>query len=189
MEGITVVRPPEFDGHHDLTSGNWLGKPPGGLMSEVSTDPEAPASERDEASRFVCITSASGVHATWVHVAGELDLATSPQLQHELQEAQDSARLIVIDLRAVTFIDCSGLHVLLAANGGRARAILVAGRAVNRLLQLAGVADQVSTVDLDPSEPDPSLGLGPEDRAGLSAEYGPVAPSGRSRRKTSESWR
>jgi anti-anti-sigma factor len=52
-----------------------------------------------------------------VSVCGEIDMATAPMLEHELLriEANDS-RPIVVDLRQVTFMDLSGLRVLLAAS-------------------------------------------------------------------------
>ena len=52
-----------------------------------------------------------------VSVYGEIDMATAPILEHELLkiEANDS-RPIVVDLRQVTFIDLTGLRVLLAAS-------------------------------------------------------------------------
>ncbi len=76
-------------------------------------------------------------------MSGELDLATSPQLQKAADEAlADCPRGVEIDLGSVTFCDCSGLNVLL---GARARAHLeaipftvVEARApVARLFQLA----------------------------------------------------
>lgn len=49
-------------------------------------------------------------------VSGELDLATSPQLERELtQLCLDGAREIEIDLRRVIFIDSTGLRTLLNA--------------------------------------------------------------------------
>jgi anti-sigma B factor antagonist len=45
---------------------------------------------------------------------GELDLATIPHLEQQLELARDHDRL-VIDLSALRFMDCSGLRVLLAA--------------------------------------------------------------------------
>jgi anti-anti-sigma factor len=154
-------------------------------VSKVSTEAVVATPQQLAESRFVCMSSASGAHATWVYVAGELDIATAPELQRELQEAQLWARLIVIDLRAVTFIDCSGLHVLIAARAGGARTMLVAGHAVNRLLELAGVADQVSTIDLDPSEPAPALGLAPDRPGGSSGGYESAPLSARPNRTAS----
>jgi anti-sigma B factor antagonist len=54
---------------------------------------------------------------TWIlAVAGEIDVATSPELRRELHQLADRepARL-VLDLHAVTFIDPSGLGVLVGA--------------------------------------------------------------------------
>jgi len=51
---------------------------------------------------------------TWIlSVAGEIDVATSPQLRDELHQLIDQgATGIVIDLSATTFMDSSGLGVL-----------------------------------------------------------------------------
>jgi anti-sigma B factor antagonist len=54
---------------------------------------------------------------TWIlAVAGEIDVATSPELRRELHQLADRepARL-VLDLSDVTFIDSSGLGVLVGA--------------------------------------------------------------------------
>lgn len=46
-------------------------------------------------------------------VCGEIDMATAPQLRHAVQEAQAHGVPIVLDMAQVTFMDSSGLHVLL----------------------------------------------------------------------------
>jgi len=49
-----------------------------------------------------------------VRVAGDVDMATASELRNALDEVERSdATAIVIDLGDVTFIDSSGLHVLL----------------------------------------------------------------------------
>jgi anti-sigma B factor antagonist len=49
-----------------------------------------------------------------VRVAGDVDMATASELRNALDEVERSdAIAIVIDLGDVTFIDSSGLHVLL----------------------------------------------------------------------------
>jgi anti-sigma B factor antagonist len=106
---------------------------------------------------FLCTWKQSGSGAAWVHVAGELDIATAPQLGQALREAQLSARLVVLDLRELTFMDCSGVHVILdLARGARqasGRLILVRGAAhIDRLLALTGVCDEVETFELNPTE-------------------------------------
>jgi anti-sigma B factor antagonist len=50
-----------------------------------------------------------------VEVTGELDLSTSPQLGEALGREFDAGRSVVLDLSDVTFIDSTGLNVLVAA--------------------------------------------------------------------------
>ena len=108
----------------------------------------------------------AGSCAAWVHVAGELDLATSPELDEVLQGAQHSARLVVLDLRALTFIDSSAIHVILHAAGrGQqtgGRLMLVRGPSqVDLVFTLTGASDKLSIFDLDAAEPAPALHLPP----------------------------
>ena len=104
------------------------------------------------------------IAAAWVYVAGELDLMTAPQLKQALGEARLHARLVVLDLREVTFIDSAGIHVIVdAAADDRqqwGRLMLVGGSvSVERMLTLTKVADQILTFDLDPGEPSPALNV------------------------------
>ena len=78
-------------------------------------------------------------------VAGEVDLLMAPEFVAALTAAQDAARAVVVDLRAVGFMDSTGLRALLegrvrsASGGGRLALRLAAGGPVERLLDLAGV--------------------------------------------------
>ena len=114
------------------------------------------------APQFVCSWETGGWGAAWVQVAGELDLATSSQFRETLAEAQRAARLVVLDLRELSFIDCSGTHVILDAardlrqNGGRL--LIVRGTPqVDRVLALTEVSKQVTIFDHAPNEPPPVL--------------------------------
>jgi anti-anti-sigma factor len=74
---------------------------------------------------------------------GEIDLETSPALAREAQAAIDEHRRVLIDLRSVTFIDSTGIALLLAA-GEQARRGGVELRIepsaiVRRVLTIAGV--------------------------------------------------
>jgi anti-sigma B factor antagonist len=107
---------------------------------------------------FVCTWKTGGSGAAWVHVAGELDLATTPRLRHTLGEAQLNARVVVLDLRELTFMDSAGIHAILdAATDARqaaGRLILVRGPApVDRVFTLTGACEEVEIFDLDPAEP------------------------------------
>jgi anti-anti-sigma factor len=117
----------------------------------------SPAASPYLASSFSCTWEERGSGAAWVHVAGEVDLATSPELEQTLREAQGYARLVVLDLRELTFMDCCGVHVILdAARDARQaerRLVLVRGRAnVDRVLTLTGACAHVDIVDLTPGE-------------------------------------
>lgn len=48
-----------------------------------------------------------------VHVSGEVDIATAPLLSSELQAAEGSLALLVVDLSGVTLLDSTGLGVLI----------------------------------------------------------------------------
>jgi anti-sigma B factor antagonist len=51
-----------------------------------------------------------------VFISGEIDLASAPGLERELRAAEtDAGRELVVDLSGVTFMDSTGLHVLLDA--------------------------------------------------------------------------
>ena len=73
---------------------------------------------------------------------GELDLATAPELEARLAEAESTdPELIVIRMTAVGFIDSTGLRVLLGAaaraqDGGWRFQISAPGEQVSKLLEL-----------------------------------------------------
>jgi anti-anti-sigma factor len=97
-----------------------------------------------------------------VYVAGAVDLATSPRLKQALAEAGLNARLVVLDLREVTFIDSSGVHAIVdaaaKARRGWGRLVLVRGSApVERMLTRTRLSDHILTFTLDPDEPSPGL--------------------------------
>lgn len=104
---------------------------------------------------FSCLT-VELASATRVNVEGELDLATSPQLDDALHRAEADARLIVLDLRRLAFMDCSGLRVILAAHDRArrpgCRLVVVRGpTAVQRVFTLTAVHRELEFVDLPPS--------------------------------------
>jgi anti-sigma B factor antagonist len=107
---------------------------------------------------FSCSWTNGGLDAARVHVAGELDIATTPELERTLRETQLRARLVVLDLRELAFIDSSGVHAIVKASiragqDGR-RLVLLRGRAnVDRVFTLTGSSDQLDIGDVDPVEP------------------------------------
>ena len=127
-------------------------------MPQASVVTSSPAASlRAVPPRFACTWKEGGAGAAWVHVTGELDLATSTELRQTLHDAQLAASMVVLDLREVTFIESAGVHAILDAAGsvrrGAGRLILVRGPShVDHALMLTGASSQVLILDLDPSE-------------------------------------
>ncbi|MDP1849866.1 MAG: anti-sigma factor antagonist [Solirubrobacteraceae bacterium] len=84
-------------------------------------------------------------------LGGELDLRTVPVLRTMLDDIErDAPPLIVVDLRALRFMDSSGLgelvHADRRARGERRRVVLVTGSApIDRILGLSGVTEMFET--------------------------------------------
>ena len=59
-------------------------------------------------------------HGSWtvVQARGEVDVASSPALGHALETVGEQRRDVVVDLSGVTFIDSTGLGVLVQALNG-----------------------------------------------------------------------
>jgi anti-sigma B factor antagonist len=97
-----------------------------------------------------------------VHVCpvGELDLATTARLRAEVEElAAAGFAQVVIDLRELDFMDCSGVGLLIAlARAARRegwRLSLFQGRDVRRLFALTGTLDALPFPHATPASPVP----------------------------------
>lgn len=117
-----------------------------------------PAGRADATPPFACSCTESDLDAAWVHVAGDLDIATTPQLERTLRETQVQARLVVLDLRELAFMDSSGVHTIVNASirarqiGGRL--VLLRGRPnVDRVFALTGSSDDLEIGDVAPAGP------------------------------------
>jgi anti-sigma B factor antagonist len=90
---------------------------------------------------------------TVLAVSGEVDIASSPALRSELEAALDAgAPELWVDLGATTFMDSSGLQVLLQthqrAEGLRRRLTIVCPPGnVRRVLDLTGVINGLDVRD------------------------------------------
>ena len=88
-----------------------------------------------------------------IAVSGELDLASSPSLDGELERALDSgAETLVLDLRQLEFMDSTGLSVIVKAHqrltaSGRQLSLVRGPQQVQRLLDLTGVAERLQLAD------------------------------------------
>jgi anti-sigma B factor antagonist len=109
------------------------------------------AARADLPPPFTCSCANDGLGAAWVHVGGELDIATTPQLERTLDGSQ--ARVVVLDLRELTFIDSSGIHAIVRAGirarqAGRRLVLVRVPAHVIRMLTLTGSSDQVEIGDI-----------------------------------------
>lgn len=83
-------------------------------------------------------------------ISGELDLAAASSLEEELDRALTSgARVIVVDLKSLDFIDSTGLSVLVRAHqraqeSGLELGLVNPGAQVERLLSLTGLAERLT---------------------------------------------
>ena len=94
-----------------------------------------------------------------VRVTGELDLATTEELNAQLSEILAAPRRVVLDLGGVTFMDSSGLATIVGAIN---RAEMIGARLEvasplppqpQRLLELTGILERLSLTVLPPSPP------------------------------------
>ncbi|MBJ7520446.1 MAG: STAS domain-containing protein [Solirubrobacteraceae bacterium] len=86
---------------------------------------------------------------TIVRPEGEIDLATVGRVA---QAAGGAAADLAIDLRAVTFLDSSGLRFLIeqdhrARDAGHAFAIVPGDASIQRLLQIAGLDTRLRVLE------------------------------------------
>jgi anti-sigma B factor antagonist len=90
---------------------------------------------------------------------GELDLATIGRLRSKLdQYIAAGCERVVLDLRGLSFLDCTGVHLALDADAAARAAgwelVLIEGPAhVQRVFELAGVRDRLPFVEADTTEP------------------------------------
>ncbi|MDP9301583.1 MAG: STAS domain-containing protein [Actinomycetota bacterium] len=92
-----------------------------------------------------------------LRLRGELDLMGVDPLERALAAAQvTGSRKVVIDLRGLTFIDSSGLSVLLRAHSsgrnGAPRLELIPGNpTIHRVFQIASLTEKLTWIDDDPT--------------------------------------
>ena len=112
-----------------------------------------PEFDTSDAKPFRLTTRPDGARVV-LEAHGEMDLVTVPAVEHEVQELRSrGVRTIVLDLRPLTFIDSSGLSLLLrldaeARSNGFAFAIIEGDGPVRRLLELTNLTD-----DFERAEP------------------------------------
>jgi anti-anti-sigma factor len=86
-------------------------------------------------------------------LAGEFDLSNASQVEDALKEAEtDRPSLLVIDLRELTFMDSTGLRVMVSADArardDSRRLVVVQGpESVHRVFRITGLDDHLDIVE------------------------------------------
>jgi anti-sigma B factor antagonist len=92
---------------------------------------------------------------TVLELAGEFDLAAEPVLTRELEKALPASTL-VLDLRRVTFMDSTGLRLLLEADarvrGSGDTCVVVRGPGVHRVIEEGLLASRLEVVERLPDD-------------------------------------
>lgn len=109
-------------------------------------------SERAESAFHVRLVDSSD--AALVVLSGELDLTAAPEVERVLATIPEGRRL-VIDLRALTFMDSSGVGLLVSAarrtEPSGTRLACIAGPAqIQRILELTGTDRLIDWVNPGP---------------------------------------
>jgi anti-anti-sigma factor len=99
------------------------------------------------------ITTEEAEGQTRVTLVGELDIASAPQFEEGLQQAEsNSPDVLVLDLRKVEFIDSTGLRAVIAADerartAGRRFVIIRGTQAVERVFSVTQLDQRLEIVD------------------------------------------
>lgn len=110
-------------------------------------------------ARMIPLEVETQEHESGARIAlrGELDLFSAKALEEELDRLEPTRpEVLVLDLRELSFIDSSGLRVVLAADGrardeGRKLVLVRAPEGVQRIFNIAGLDSRLVMVN-DPAE-------------------------------------
>lgn len=94
---------------------------------------------------------------TYLTLSGELDLATVGQLEEAIASRLTAGEDVVVDLRALAFMDSSGVRALVsghanAQDGGGSLTIVRPARdsEVDRVIEVSGIGPALGMVDEPP---------------------------------------
>lgn len=114
--------------------------------SSGAAPPRRPGESGDQGTANQLLTvrvEAVGADASIVSLAGELDLSTIPRVESLLFEQLRSRSGVVLDLSGLSFIDSSGIGLLIqgfrAEDAGRLHTVIATGSQVERVFRLAGI--------------------------------------------------
>jgi anti-sigma B factor antagonist len=91
--------------------------------------------------------------AVHVRLTGELDISTATRLEDDLRRVEaNRPELIVLDLKALSFMDSTGLRLLITADAraredGRKLAIVQGNEMVQRVMRLTRLDERLHIVE------------------------------------------
>jgi len=117
-----------------------------------------PNCQMPEVEGAFSISSRRLEHGIVIELTGDVDLATAEVAEEELRRAESSEDLIVLDLHGVSFMDSTGIRMVIAADqrirerGGTLRVVRVPPQ-VHKLFKLVGIAGHLTIDDSFEGEP------------------------------------
>jgi anti-sigma B factor antagonist len=140
---------PEFE-----TSGDFMSLR--NRLNPYNGDNRAGTRGPDEAARFQ-VEAQPEPRGVRVRPIGEIDLATVGSIRRKIDECVAAGcERLVLDLRAVTFMDSTGLHLVLdthaaAREEGWELLVIEGPGSVQRVFEVTGLRDRLPFVDAPPS--------------------------------------
>jgi anti-sigma B factor antagonist len=112
------------------------------------------ASRRVKPRFEITTETANGSASARIRVAGELDIAAAPDLELAIERRAVEGATLILDLSDVTFIDSTGLAVLIhAATALDGRLRIIASPACQRLIDLTGTRSRLPLVGVTFARP------------------------------------
>jgi anti-sigma B factor antagonist len=109
--------------------------------------------ERTGVQTYLSVVVQDQPGVTVLTVSGELDMASSPELDHAIEQLEPApGQSIVLDLAKLEFMDVTGLRVVLGAReraarlGARLRLVNVRGE-VRRLFTVTGATELLDAIE------------------------------------------
>lgn len=104
---------------------------------------------------FECEVVDSGDDAI-VRLRGELDLATTPEVEEVLRKLAAEKRQVTFDLRGLDFMDSTGLRLTIEINNLARQddfhfVVVRGNKLIHRLFEMSGVEDHLTLVDEPPA--------------------------------------
>lgn len=118
-------------------------------MTHGGLPPESDPDSDDELSRF-SLNVTPGRDRVFVCPSGEVDLATAGKVEAAVVDLLERGfHRVVVDLRAVTFLDSTGIHALITVHErarqlGETVSVILGGPATRRALELTGLVDHLN---------------------------------------------